>query len=291
MPQTIKKHYVQICEQLAELKYLLNAATPMTATVATIPDKKPAEQTVHGTITPVHSTGTQAVANTCERYLDLHVKEGLCSKTARRTVGALLYCPSHNPLANQIPTCVDAINTAKENLKQYLILNFQERYQRFDALREQCPGVMSLHLYRQIRCMHNPPVEKLSFTWQRKNALARPKSKAELIKMFEDEIACASTERSGQLTELLQAVTATPFHQLRLRRLVQPQPSANVWSNGIISTINAPMPILVIQDSPLTIKPLRDFEPAVPPTNRTADKLATHVLGTIRGITVEQVLE
>lgn len=292
MAQTIKKHYETICERLAELNYLMTAATPIHAIVRAIPNKTPQQQHEHGVIEPEHFEGAAAAKKAAELYLDLHLKTGLCTKTARRSVGALLYVPNLHPIARDIPACVRAINQAKNDLKQHLLDTYPERYQRFEALREECPAVMALHIYRQIRCMDFMKVNKINFTWQRKTALVRPKSKQDLIRMIDQEISVASAERAETLTQLLTAVTAIPINTIRLRRPVQPQPAANIWlaeSPTIINVIT-PMPILVVQNTPIQNKPLPHFNPAVPPIQRKADKLITEQLGMVRGIIVEQVL-
>lgn len=290
MNPPITQMYDELCEQLARLNYLITEAKPMVATVAVIPGKKPEEQHDHGPIVPEHFIAAAAAGKATEQYLDLHIKKGLCTKTARRTVGAMLYSPDITPLAGEIPACVEAINLSKLNLKEHLLNTYEERYERFEALRTECPGVMALHLYRQIRCMHNAEVTKVNFTWQRKISLVRPKTKPQLIKMIEKEVNVASPERAAGLIELIKAVMALPIDQIRLRRNVQPQPSANIWEAGRIRTVTAPMPILVVQNKPIDIKPLPDFDPAVPPTNRTADKLVTRQIGEVRGIIVEQIV-
>lgn len=290
LKQSIPALYSSLSENLAQLRYLMHEITPLVASVAVVPDvKKNEPRNALFPIQPQHFRASDAARKAAESYLDLHIKDGLCTKTARRSVGAILFSPDITPMAWEIPPCIERINSDKDAIKQLLLEHYEERYQRFDALREHCPGIMALHLYRQIRCINQAGVSKVSFTWQRKAALVRP-SRENIVKIIDREICHASPERAEGLVELMKAVMSIPSKDLRLRRLVQPQPSANVWFESSKATMTAPMPILVVQNTPMDIKPLPDFDPAVPPKNRQADKLETREIGVVRGISVEQIV-
>jgi len=282
----ITQHYNQLSAELAKLKYLITCDEPSYASVAVIPDKEPDQIHFHGLIEPEHFSGRAAASKAAASYVDLHLKPGACTKTARRTVGVLYLSPDINPLASEIPACVEAINQAKENIEQYLIANYPTRTQRFDALRAECPGIMALHLYRKIRCLTDQNILKVHFTWQRKTSLVKPK-KEELLLSIGKEISVASQERADELRILLANVASTPVEQLRLRRAVRPQPSANVWfKDEGTRTLTAPMPLIVIQENSIGVKILGDFDPSEPPPNRVADKLVTRTLGVLRGADV-----
>ena len=53
---------------------------------------------------------------------------------------------------DELRQLVDRINTAKAGIETFIVSSYGTRQERFEALRAECPGVMTLHLYRQIRC-------------------------------------------------------------------------------------------------------------------------------------------
>lgn len=285
----IHQNYSQICEQLRQLSYLITDIEPVMASVATIPTKLRGQTFEHGTIEPTYLCHRDAAKAAAEAYSDLHIKPDLCTKTARRSVGVVQFCAHKDPRAAQISTCVASINEAKENIEQYLLTTYTTRKERFEALRDVCPGIMALHLYRQIRCFEDMNILKVHFTWQRKAALTRPASRQQLIERIQTEALAASEERAQYLLELQNHVSRVPIERIRLRRTVQPQPSANIWFPEQTRTVTAPLPLLIVQNTPITTKPIAVFDPAAPAPRRTADKLQAEPFGYLRGATLELV--
>jgi DNA replication terminus site-binding protein len=123
------------------------------------------------------------------------------------------------------------------------------------------------------------------FSWQRKDALVTP-DKPDLMRRIAEEIEHSSITTHFSLNQLLMAISATPEHRLRLRRPVRVQPVANIRTDRETKTVTAPMPILILQDSDLLIKPLADFDASVRRKARS-DRSVSVVLGTFAGVTVE----
>ncbi|WP_373276829.1 DNA replication terminus site-binding protein [Edwardsiella tarda] len=108
-----------------------------------------------------------------QSYLDLHIDPELSQKASRRSVGIIWLSPTWigRAAADNIKTTVERINTTKAAIEDFIISNYQTRHERFEALRAECPGVMTLHLYRQIRCYAQEELSSIRFSWQRKDSL------------------------------------------------------------------------------------------------------------------------
>jgi len=280
----------QQCEQMNQdirtLGTKLSLAAVNSAVVHRIPSTpKGRENDPVNTIVLAEHTGKSATEAAVHAYQDLHIRPNDSQKVARRAVGALWLPLHHNPVAHEIPDLVRRINTAKSNIEQHIIQTYETRQERFEALRAACPGVMTLHLYRQIRCFHREEVVSVRFSWQRKDALVTP-DKPELMRRIAEEMEHSGVAAHVSLNPLLMAISATPEHQLRLRRPVRVQPVANIRTDRETKTVTAPMPILILQDSDLLIKPLADFDASVRRKARS-DRSLSVVLGTFAGVTIE----
>lgn len=284
----ISQQYDQLCSDLARLKLLITTTKPTYAQVAEIPRTFRNQEAARiETIVPTQLEGREALTHAANAYLDLHVMEGLSQKVTRRTVGALVFSPDTSDTAKNIPACVQSINEAKANIQSYVISTYETRNERFDALKEACPGVMAQHLYRGIRCLNNARIERMSFTWQRKYSLKRP-VKAVLVQQIREELSYATSHEKVQLLEeLIVSVEATPASQLRIRRAVPAQPSVNVWNDAQVQTLTAPLPIIVIQSNVPAIKPLQDFSADTPRRDRQLDRLNSSILGSFAGSIIE----
>src|SRR5690554_2201636 len=116
-------------------------------------------------------SGREAVLLAAHSYRDLHIHPDYCQQTARRTIGVLWYSPAQNALLDEVPLIVERINAAKSNIQRYITQTFPTRGERFEALRDSCPGVMTMHLYRHIRCISSGEVRAIRFSWLRKDRL------------------------------------------------------------------------------------------------------------------------
>lgn len=284
----IAQQYDQLCSDLAKLKLLITTTKPSYAQVAEIPKTFRNQEAARiETIVPTQLEGREALAHAAKAYLDLNIVDGLSQKVARRTVGTLVFDPETSQSAREIPECVKQINKAKENIENYVVSTYETRNERFDALKEACPGVMTQHLYRGIRCLDNAQIERMSFTWQRKYALKRP-VKTVLLQQIREELNGATSHSKIQILEkLLFSVEATPASQLRIRRAVPPQPSVNIWNNTKVQTLTAPLPIIVIQSHVPAIKPLPSFNADTPRRKRQLDRLNSSILGSFAGSIIE----
>lgn len=284
----ITQQYDQLCSDLARLKLLITTTNPSYALVAEIPKTFRNQETARvETIVPAQFEGREALTHTANAYLDLHIMEGLSRKVTRRTVGALVFNPHTSQTARDIPACVISINKAKANIQSYVTSTYKTRNERFEALKEACPGVMAQHLYRGIRCLDNFKVERMSFTWQRKYSLKRP-VKAVLVQQIREDLSYATSHEKVQLLEeLIVLVEATPASQLRIRRAVPQQPSVNVWNDVQVQTLTAPLPIIVIQSNVPVIKPLQNFSADIPKRDRRLDRLNSSILGSFAGSIIE----
>lgn len=91
---------------------------------------------------------------------------------------------------------------------------------------------------------------------------------------------------STSLEQLIQKIASTPEPYLRERREVKVQPVANVMAAGVLKTVTAPMPLIVLQDKDVQLKLLRNFDASEQRKTRS-DKAASEILGTFGGVTIE----
>ena len=288
----LKEHYSELCEQLNRLQFLITELAPQQAVVAQIPHlSKGQEHEPLNTIMPVIHTDRSAVELAAKAYQDLHIIAGLSQKSARRMPGVLFFDSSKTPGADEIAACVKAINTAKLAIKDYVVSNFSTASARFEILKQACPGVMTVHLYRLIRCYHNEGLKSVRFTWLQQQALLYP-DKDKLLKRINLAIEqSTSANYSEILANLLFAVSTVPPGSIRIRRQVKVQPVANItqWS-GAAGPVTAPLPIIILQDTVPSIKIISEFDAQLASQRKTrSDKLDAELLGYFQGETLEYV--
>jgi DNA replication terminus site-binding protein len=290
MATVISEHYTAMCRHLNQLERALQKTPHRAAKVTTIPGvPRGREEEAVTTIVVSEHSGADAISSAARCYQDLHIHPNFSQKAARRTPGVLWFSPSLSRGTGEIVELVQRINEAKSSIEEHIVSNYDTRQARFEALRAECPGIMTLHLYRQIRCYTEGSVSSVRFFWQRKDVLVKPK-KAELERRIREDLEHYSERHKLPLEQLLAKVVATPESQLRVRRPVKVQPAANLMLGRSVRTINAPMPIIVIQDAEVKIKLLGDFDASVHRKGRS-DRRASEVLGTFGGNTIEAFSE
>ncbi|MCB5160753.1 DNA replication terminus site-binding protein [Marinomonas algarum] len=229
--------------------------------------------------------GKDALYHAAQCYQDLHIKPDYSQKVARRTVGAICLSPLKSPEALLLPELINDINTAKTAIENYIKTTFQSRNERFEALRAECPKIMTMHLYRHIRCLSEQTIASARFSWQRKDSLSRP-IKQELLQRMVKEMHRSGFEHQLPLEQLIAKVENTPEAQLRIRRPVPVQPVVNIKTDEGIKTVTAPMPLIFIQEDPIKLKSLAEFH-ANERRKIRSDKVAAEILGTFGGVTIE----
>lgn len=288
----LKQHYNALCEQLNRLQFLITQLQPDYAAVAQIqPLTKAQEHEPLNSIQPIIHSDQSAVELAVKAYKDLHTIVGFSQKSARRTPGVLWFNTSNMSGAAEIAACIEAINTAKLAIKDYVVKNFSTATARFEILKQACPGVMTVHLYRLIRCYHNEGVRSVRLTWAQQQSLVYPDKDKLATKI---RVAIEQSSNPGyisMLSELLKNISEAPYGSIRIRRQVKVQPVANVTQfNGAASPVTAPLPIIVLQDQAPIIKMLGDFDAQVASQRKKrSDTLGTIELGVFQGETIELV--
>lgn len=285
-PNEPTEHINTLMSSLISLEHLIQVTPYRIAQVSVIPSiPKGQEEEPIDFISMQTITGKLALKAATSAYKDIYIHPDYSQKSARRTPGAIWYCPHTSPDALNIAELVQRINNAKAAIETFIISTYPTRQLRFEALRQHLPGIMTLHLYRQIRCYLNSGITSVGFTWQQKDSLTRP-NKDKLIMQIEQLIEQGSADQILALSQLLSKVSAAPQENLRVRRKVKVQPAANVWSGASLRTVTAPLPILIIQSEPVEIGQLGDFRANKDRKKRT-DKAQTQLLGTLAGSSIE----
>lgn len=217
-------------------------------------------------------------------FSDLYIQRPHSQKASRRYVG-FIHLPATDD-ARQIAALVGEINQLKQTLQQHIVTNYKTRGDRFRAIHEACPGVMTMHLYRQIHLLVERELQSLRFTWQRKEVITCPDKDA-LVEQIAAQLALGDDKAAVPLELLLNAVIPTPPDQLRVRRPVKVQPAANAVCVHEKFTLNAPLPIIVIQNESFKTKPIANFSNSVQRKTR-ADRRSNLVLGTFNGFQIER---
>lgn len=289
----LKQHYNELLDQLNLLQQLMTKSEPQQAVVARIPPlTKAQEHEPLPTITPTLYNGQEALEAAIKAYKDLYIIAGLSQKSARRTPGVIYFDTQQTPHAAHIAECVDAINNAKLAIKDYVVSNFSTANARFEILKQACPGIMAVHLYRLIRCYYQDDLKSVRFNWSQQQALVYP-DKKRLVKRINTALQhSTSTDYSASLSQLLNNIAAVPQDSIRIRRQVKVQPVANVTRySGAAGPVTTPLPLIILQDSAPAIRSIGEFNAETAAQRKTrSDKLETQLLGYFQGETIEQVV-
>jgi DNA replication terminus site-binding protein len=282
----IEQQYTDLCLNLVRLKQLLATAPVKQAVVSeTAPtlkghDSEPIDSIL---ISPVN--GLAACELAAKTYNDLLIHADYSQKCARRTIGALWLAESD--ISIEISALVDSINACKLAIKTKITDEFATHSDRFNELRKSCPGVMTVHLYRQIRCYDHKAVRSVRFTWLRKETVSKVKLH-DLLEKIHNEIRLAREDEYRQLslTQLATRVASVPEAQLRTRRATPVQPMANFRWHDRTFIQASPMPFIIIQPEPVEIKMLKTYQAGERRKVRS-DKRESEVIGYFAGQSVE----
>ncbi|CAM2903428.1 DNA replication terminus site-binding protein [Moritella viscosa] len=283
----IKSLFDQLTSDLERLKKLLANTQPVQALVSRIPAVlKGQEQAVINEIIPELTTDMLAMKLAAEAFKDIHIKHPFSQKSARRYVGIIHLHPDHEN-TEKIVTQINAINTIKAKIEHAVVSENDSRQARFSAIHDNCPRVMTVHLYRKIHCVDEELVKSVRFSWQRKDSLHQP-DKVKLLAQITIEQERATPDNQLALMQLYQKIATTPEHALRIRRPVKVQPAANIVKVTGLKTVTAPLPIIVVQKEPLEANEVADFV-ASQVRKQRSDKRKNTVLGTLTGHTIEKI--
>jgi DNA replication terminus site-binding protein len=314
--EQIKQLIENITGALERLDALLHQNKPVQAFVSTIPPVLKGHETDPvEIIEPELVTGLDAVGIAGTAYRDLKITPPWSQKSTRRYVGVIQFSPSH-PNSAETVELVRIINQNKAALERVITDTYPTRSLRFAAIREFAHGVMTKHLYRQILCFDQQQLRSVRFSWTRKDTVIKgdPGKIAALMENIQAAYATASEDAKLPLEQLMQNIPMVKPNNLRIRYPVKVQPCANIVSTapidsnrisrpdqvttegslttkGYMKTYNAPLPILVFQDDPITAEPIGQYSAKVAASRKPrADKLPVQLVGTFAGIQIEEVL-
>lgn len=275
----IKEEIGKIFKELNVLSGLLDAIDFKEAVVSVIPPVTKEEDidTNNLIVTPALYNGRSAVKKTAASFSDLLIQEGISQKYARRTTGVIIL--SNSPASQEVVELVAQVNQRKASVESYVITNYETPNARFQALREACTGLMTLHLYRAIRCYQNEAISSIRFTWQRKEVVQKV-NKKELLGRLAVEIERTDGAQQKKLQTFAEAISQVPESRLRSRRPQSYQPAANIVCADRGFTVNAPIPMIVIQDEHISIKPLPIYDSVARSTRKKrSDSAPKHEIG------------
>jgi DNA replication terminus site-binding protein len=283
----IKSLFDRLTTNLHQLEKILATTQPVQALVSRIPAVlKGEEQAVIQQIQPELTTDMLAMKLAAEAFKDIHIKHPFSQKSARRYVGVIHLHPGHEN-TTQIVKQISEINAIKATIEHAVTSNNDTRQARFSAIHDNCPGVMTVHLYRKIHCVDDELVKSVRFSWQRKDALHQP-DKVKLLAQITIEQERATPDNQLALAQLYQKIATTSEHALRIRRPVKVQPAANIVKAAGLKTVTAPLPIIIVQNEQFEASEVADFV-ASQMRKQRSDKRKNTVLGTLTGHIIEKV--
>jgi len=297
-PKYIAEEFDRLQRWLALLEQqLLRYETNSTSLACVIPPTfQTEEKLVPEIIEPTLSLGQHAVVEAIRSYKDLHIIKDLSKKFARQTPGAILLDGHAELLTAQIVSTVEQINQSKNSIKAFITQNYETRNERFQALKEQCPATLTMHLYRNIRVIKDQNIQSMNFTWAVKENL-RKVTREQITNQISQAIQDYRGKDPDWITSMLRMqkeVSLIPEGQLRLRREQdRPQPCINITYRDCkkLAQTQVAMPIIVIQEPPPTIKPLPVYQLQERQNRKVrTDKQSRRFLGMLKGNRVE-VLE
>ncbi|MQL49688.1 DNA replication protein [Photorhabdus khanii] len=222
----IAETFHELETELIELRTQLSSVAPLKTCVWVLPPTEAGNENLPiNHIQPELRFSHAAVHIACSSFSDLHIRDGLSQKASRRTTGVLWYASNNEQFKQNIKVLVEGINKKKNAIQKYVTQNYIGR-QRFQILHNTCPGVMTLHLYRQLRFWCDENIELVSFGWRQKS-LFSTLNKAELLARMGIE-SDASADKATPMMQMIKQIINIPEERLRLRRPVKAQPTANI---------------------------------------------------------------
>lgn len=290
----LQSTFEEITDNLHSLGHIVENSSPRFSCASFIaPTLREDENLPVTQVTPESKYGREAMELTVKSWKDLHIRDDFSQKSVRRTAGVLWYQPDNSPEQAEIIRLIDTINKGKSAIERYLIDNYATSAIRFQVLHDACPRVMTLHIYRQIRYWTDANIAAVRFCWQEKESLLAPDKAALLLRMGRD----GDTDDSTATDLLFKKVLSVPDDRLRIRRRLPVQPVANVtFQKGEsgpapIKTVTAPMPYIIFQHQRPDFKLLDPYVSAQRKGRKPrSDRVATEVIGTFRGESIEMIL-
>lgn len=292
----LKQTFSSLTDDLRSLRELVESSSPRFACVSFIPHVRRGEENhpVSFLETAQHY-GRDAIELAGKAWNDLYIRQDFSQKAARRTAGVLWYQPDGSNDTEELIRLLTAINNTKAAIEGYIVGTFSTRSARFEALHNACAGVMTLHLYRQIRWWNNANIAAVRFCWQEKESLFTPDKTELLMRMGRDGE--SSHNLAAPMDILYKKVVSVPPERLRIRRRIREQPVANVTFNQgtdlpmALKTVTATMPFIVIQHQRPEFKMLDSFSVAQREGRRKrSDRAKTEIIGTFHGESIEMIL-
>lgn len=285
-----------LSDDLATLKRMVEMSSPRFSCASFIPHVlRGQENNPVDLIEPAQHFGYEAISRSADAWNDLHIRQDFSQKAARRMPGVLWYQAGKDSSTDDMIRVLVRINETKSAIERYITGTFQSRTARFEALHNACPGVMTMHLYRQIRWWHDEDIAAVRFCWQEKDSLYTPDKNALLMKISSN--GDSSADMSVPVEILFKKVLSVPEERLRVRRKIRVQPVANVtFHQGddmplALKTVTATMPFIVIQNRQPDFKMLDTFSAQNREGRKPrSDRANTEIIGTFSGETIEMVL-
>ena len=246
---------------MSELKYvghLLSQANLVAGHVHYIePTRSEHEHDAIVSINPTIHFGNEALALASEAFSDLTYIVQFSKKSVRRYIGVIQLAP--NSVSDEILTLIQHTNTLKLELAEYISTEFTTRKARYDALHYSVEGIFTNQLYRGIHILENPMAKKITFSWKSKK-LVDNIDKNQLITEIKDVINDSyNDKRIATLTHTLHGIESCPGELLRAKRVIKANPWARLVSEGKTHDLTASLPIIIIQNEPIIIRPIAPF--------------------------------
>jgi len=260
----LMQHLEAAIERLA---VLLGQCHLVQAHVFEMPEILPGEE--HQPITYIPVTGIYGKAAqqmAIGAFSRFYGHAGAATKTPYRLPGILQYQGNGELIREQ----VQHINALKDKFK-VLVQSIGGRTQKFETLHALFPMLITLQVYRHIKCIHRRPTS-VRFIWAHKSVVTKV-TRDQIIELLIQQqqqppqhLLNSEEWRRHVTREINDVSQLAPDTPLRLRRDVKVQPLVNVQYSGKQQPLTAPLPLILVTDdmAPVAVGPLADYDSEQP---------------------------
>lgn len=253
----------QLEAALSQLATLLDKYRLIQAQVFQLPEVAPGEEHQPISFIPVTPLqGKEAHQAAIQAFRRFYGHSGAATKTPYRLPGILQYQGNGEAVAAQ----VDRINRLKDQFKA-CVQSLGSRTQKFETLHALFPMLITLQVYRHIKCIIQRP-NTVRFIWAHKSVVSKV-SRDQIVEMLTQQLEqppqhlINSEEWQRNVTrELNEVLRLAPDIELRLRRDIKVQPLVNLQYPNNQQPLTAPLPLLIIDEDPqpIPVGALADYD-------------------------------
>jgi len=248
---------------LSQLGTLLGQCRLIQAQVYELPEIAPGEEHLPISSIPVTPIdGKMAHQTAIRAFGRFYGHAGAATKTPYRLPGVLQYQGNGEAVAAQ----VEHLNCLKDQFKS-CVQSLGNRTQKFETLHTLFPMLITLQVYRHIKCITQRPAT-VRFIWAHKSVVSKV-TREQIIDLLTQQqqqppqhLINSEAWQRNLTREISEVMRLAPDIKLRLRRDIKVQPLVNLQYPNNQQPLTAPLPIIIIDanPAPVVVGPLADYD-------------------------------